>query len=181
MLPAVAANPWPPYPTAAPTHPFWAAMIRPNSSIPIGPMTAGMSSAGRRYSGSGCSDLRAVILTAMKSTSRPPMKKETTAPTKPEIESSPMLCMVQFHGGAVKVCDATSCITMLLADVVSALFAETRARYPILPAYEQPTDQTGDKYGGVGDQHQSAKHPSKEGRLPVVSCCQAERRRPCHF
>lgn len=153
LLPAVAANPWPAYPTAAPTHPFWAAMIRPNSSIPIGPMTAGMTSAGRRYSGSGCSDLRAVILTAIKSMSRPPMKKEMTAPTNPEIESNPILCMVQFHGGAVKVCDATSCTTMLLEEMMSALFAQAQARGLALPAYKQPTDQAGDKHWWIGDQH----------------------------
>lgn len=37
---------------------------------------------------------------------------------KPETDSKPMLWRVQFQGGAVKVCEATSWTAMLLARTI---------------------------------------------------------------
>jgi hypothetical protein len=61
----------------------------------LGPIIAGNTMAGKRYSGSAIPPCRAVILVAMKSISRPPMKKDITAPTKPDTERSPRLWIFQ--------------------------------------------------------------------------------------
>lgn len=73
---------------------------------------------------------------AMRSMSRPPAKKETTAPMKPETDSRPMLWMLQFQGGAVKVCEATSWTAMLLARTIPC-----QRVFPGLPSKKHVTLQ----------------------------------------
>ena len=69
----------------------------------MGPITAGMISAGNRYSGSRRPWARLVMDEEIRSISLPPKNIASAAPMKPEMESNPKPPMGQLYGAAVNV------------------------------------------------------------------------------
>ena len=78
-------------------------MQRPKISTPIGPITAGKMTAGKRNSGSLLPLFLRVKRVAIISISFPPMKNANTAPIQPAIERSPRSPMVHPYGVVVNV------------------------------------------------------------------------------
>jgi len=89
----------------------------PNMRMPIGPITAGMMIAGRRYSGSLRPPFLAVILFAITSISFPPKNEAKIAPMNPDIESKPRSPVCQLYGLLVKVRLEVSCTTIFLVSI----------------------------------------------------------------